>query len=234
MLIDEESLQNLIDCDELRFEYCKHQYISLWYKEWNYYRLFFYITELNKYDIPELKSPIVCDLIFSKEDEKNQLLIEKLKKEVPRRYAQYHKWIRGYKTITPTRFLSDVTVTNVCEAGFYSLLKDSFDIYSYYVPEYDKFDTYIKDRVIISIASQEKNELIGGLVITVKGDVQTEEFVFTKSCVQGSGVASLMHSIWYYRNKNLILNMLHGYEMIMKQALGFIENMITKCKIQIT
>lgn len=69
------------------------------------------------------------------------------------------------------------------------MLKDSFDIYSDYVPEYDKFDTYIKNRVIISITNQEKNELIGGLVITVKGDVQTEEFVFTKSCVQGSGVA---------------------------------------------
>lgn len=202
MLMDDESLQNLVDCDELRFEYYKQRYISLWYKEWNYCRLFFYITELADYNIPNLKSPIVCDLIFSKEDEKNRLLVEKLQIEGLHRYAKYHKWIRGYKTTPKLQPLSGVDVTNGCGTGFYSLLKDSFDIYSDYVPEHDKFDIYIKNKIIISVINQEKTELVGGLVITVKGDVQTEEFVFTKPCMQGNGVASYIHRIWYCRNQN--------------------------------
>lgn len=194
VFLSEQALEDLIKEDGLEYEYVPGGYLNIFVREWDHLRLYFYLSDVRNYQVSRSEETVVCDLFFNREDEKNGELISAFEKEDFLRYAMYHRWLR---TETVTDSMSDDQIVEGQAEGFYELLRGCFDIYSDYVPQPDLFADYMKDKIVYSAVDTDTGRLAGGLVVSEKGEVQTEEFVFTDPGFRAQGIASKLHRKWY-------------------------------------
>ena len=59
-----------IDKDNLFYTYVPMKYLNIWHKERDFVRLYYYIADLDFYEIPDIDVKIVCDQFYQKETEK--------------------------------------------------------------------------------------------------------------------------------------------------------------------
>ncbi len=203
LIISKDKLCEYIDCGQLRYLFCSEKYLNIWYKERNFARLFFYIADWNAYEPVELDVPVICDLFFSKVSERTGLLVGLLKGVGFEQYSKYHKWIRNTKGITDNDKKEIVCIHKERGNGFFELLKENFDVYSDNIPEDDKVEKFFDDKICYSAYFGNEKKLAGGMVVSSRGRMQIEEFVFSASMQRRKGIASALHSYWYEQNKDM-------------------------------
>ena len=199
LFLDTNTLSDLIDNNEIHYEYVPGNCLNLFIEEWDFCHLYFFMTSPNEYQAPKSDGMMICELFFNREDDDNRILIDSLNKAGFSEYASYHRWLktRQEETAATTRY----AINKGQEKGFYDLLLKNFDVLSDHVPQKNEFETYIKDKECYSAVDSETGKLLGGLIFSKKGNVETEEFVFTDPEYRHRGLASALHENWYNSNK---------------------------------
>lgn len=112
-------------------------------------------------------------------------------------YAGYHKWLREGGGGSKGRWKGSFRILRQRTEGFYALLCRCFDRNSDYVPEKDRFEEYLEDKICCSAVDKRSGRTVGGMVVSSKGHIHTEEFVFVDPGMRGKGIASELHDHWY-------------------------------------
>ena len=199
LFLDTNALSDLIDNNEIYYEYAPGNCLNLFIEEWDFYHLYFYMTDPNEYQAPKSDRTMICELFFNREDDDNRILIDNLNKAGFSEYASYHRWLKTRQE--ETAVTTGHMIKKGQEKGFYDLLIKNFDVFSDHVPQKDEYKTYIKDKECYSAVDSETAKLLGGLIFSKKGNVETEEFVFIDPEYRHRGLASALHENWYNSNK---------------------------------
>lgn len=117
-------------------------------------------------------------------------------------YAVYHKWIRDKKNNVPACIAENIAILQGIQNGFSEKIEDYFDIYSDNVPLPEKSRQFYWEKTCYRAILKENNDLIGGIVISERGNVMTEEFVFVDKQYRGKNIANLLHQWWYENTDN--------------------------------
>lgn len=157
---------------------------------------------MNEYQVIDIGKTIICDLIFTKYDIKNNALADEMRNQGFERYATYHKWVLKQKRNHFAAVNVFDGVYNNDFASFFELLKDNFDPYSDCMPDEENAENYLREKICFSALNPDTNQLVGGMVVTKQGNVQTEEFVFVHQDFRKRGIASSLHAYWYEHNLN--------------------------------
>lgn len=79
--------------------------------------------------------------------------------------------------------------------GFDEGIRTYFDPYSDHIPEHDDMFGFLKQNTLYALC---KNGVtVAGLVISVHGKVQTEEFIFVDKEYRGKGLSERLHNLMY-------------------------------------
>lgn len=186
LLISENEVASLIDDEKMFYYYVPGKYINFWKKEWDFSRLYYYIANINDYDVPIIAGKIVCDLFCRKETEKNNAIRIALKNAGFNEYALFHKYEKKRDMVDSKIYSGEVVRGKI--TGFYELLRECFDIYTDLVPEPEEAERFLDGKICCSVVDEE-GKIAGGTVITKKGSVETEEFIFVKDTWRGRGIA---------------------------------------------
>lgn len=197
IFLTDENIKRRIAAGQVYYSYIPGQHFCLWHKEWRFTRFYFYIADFDDFQIPVDNETIVCDLFFQKENEKSAFLQEYMSNKGFSNYAVYHKWIRSNAVNKNEYKGHEICITEKRGKAFYKTLCDSFDIYTDLIPEEGDAEKYFEDKKCFSFVDERDGNLMGGLVVTPLGRIQTEEFVFVHPLYQGKGVAGKLHEYWY-------------------------------------
>lgn len=192
--LSEEEITDLVSKNSLNYLYYPEKYLNIWIPKKDYIMLFFYIADIDSYEPISTKKKVICELYVTKRDDQNEMIKKKLEEKGFKIYACYHKWMA--KSVTHHTHQSIYNAVFDQTKGFLNGISSNFNAYSDHIPTEDEFDEYIKDKKLYALVD-EKNRLVGGLVVLVKGGIQTEEYIFVNNGFRREGVASYLHNIWY-------------------------------------
>lgn len=196
LFLSENELGKQIKKDNWNYYYVPGKYLNLWVEQQSYVKLYFYIADLDAYKVIDTAKIIICDIFCSKETQELHILKEILFNNGFHQHASYHKWVRKFQAAEKICSES-VLICKHRERGFFRLLKQSFDPYSDFIPSENIESEFFNSKICCSAISKQTCKLIGGIVITKQGNIQTEEFIFVDPQYCRQGVAGLLHSYWY-------------------------------------
>lgn len=197
--MDEKNAAEYINAGRMYYVYVPRKYLNIWHIEREFIRLYYYIADIEAYDTIESSAVIVCDYIVQRKTDKMTALANKLEAVGLKQYAVFHKWTCDkieYKIEPP----NDISVISGACKGFFEMLRSRFNVYTDYVPEEEDAQRVFKSKICYSAVSDENQELVGGIVITKRGLIQTEEFLFVSPSYCNRGIAHKLHCSWYSRH----------------------------------
>ncbi len=200
LYLSEDELLEAIENEELNFWFKENRYLNLWKYEKDYARLYYFIAESESYDVPKLRCKIVCDLFYSRPDERFRLAKNALMLAGMTEYAFYQKWSRASVDTGFCRRNSETEAYCIVKGradGFFEMMKQCFDKYSDFIPTDDAAESFLDTKTCWSVLSSKTQELKGGMVITKRGNVQEEDYVFVADEERGKGIAKALHTHWY-------------------------------------
>lgn len=203
-ILSEEVLEKEIQKNNLYFCYSPQKYLNILIYERDFVRLYYYIADIDNYEISELQEKIVCDVFFSKRDEKVEQILKTLGRCGLKQYATFSKWCRKADDFRETYVdYEGYTISPKTEPNFGTMLEEYFESYTDMIPNTDEMETYLSDKICYS-AKNKFNQTIGGIVITQRGSVQTEEFLFVDPVYRGKSIAKRLHEEVYKNSDDTI------------------------------
>ncbi len=194
----DHDLAKFISVGKLFYEYKADKYLNLIIFERDFARLYFYIADLEKYEVPELQCKIVCDYFYTKETENTQKVVNLLTGKGLQKYAVFNKWSKsGLPQINKEKNADIIISKQVIPEGFFEAIKDCFDIYTDILPEEKDANDYLAGKICYSANFKSSKQLAGGLVVTAKGDTFTEEFLFVLPSARGLGITNDLYRFYY-------------------------------------
>lgn len=191
-----QEIASLIEDGKIFYYYMPGKYINFWIPEWDFVRLYYYIADVDSYDVPIIFGKVVCDIFLQKKAESSVAIKRMLEKAAFHEYAFFRKYIQKANMERPA-VLSEEIITGTAP-GFYELLRECFDVYTDLIPEPDRAEKYLDQEICYSTIDDE-GEITGGVVISKRGSIETEEFIFVKPGARGRGIARKLRE-YYYAN----------------------------------
>lgn len=197
MVLREEELEEIIQQNELLYTYLPGKYLNVWFWERDFIRLYYYVSTIDEYKPFDGDEKIICEIYATKKELKTDSLIARFERNHFKKYSSYHRWVAKdltFDTIGESSYSVRDDVTN----GIYDGILTYFDVYGDHLPRESSLEEYWKDKKILSIFDEQEN-LIGGLVVSTNGKVQTEEYVFVNDSHRGKRLARMLHNSWRQR-----------------------------------
>lgn len=192
---EEEIERHTKECG-IYYKFVNNKYLNLWVYEHDFMRIFFFIACISEYRIPDIKKKVVCDIFFQKG--KNAIeIVSRLKCLNLYEYVSYTKWIKKETKLFCECDDMHIRIESGAAEGFYKLLCQCFDIYSDVVPEEKNAVSFFNNKKCYTAYQKKTDQVIGGIVISVHGNIQTEEFVFVRPDMRGQQIAKCLHKRWY-------------------------------------
>lgn len=200
--LDEEMKKKILT-GKLYYHYTKNICLNIREQDKEFDRLYFYIADFEKYRYCEKGKKTVCDIFYCKNRDVVRDVLLALYRNGFFEYASFSKYV--YKGTFDRQNGDDVHLVEGAYQGFYDLLCRCFDKITDYIPEKDYADEYFRNHYCYSYLNK---EVIGGVVITVRGSVATEEFIFVSHQERGKGIAHRLRVYWHNHmpenvNKNI-------------------------------
>ncbi|MBR4575097.1 MAG: GNAT family N-acetyltransferase [Lachnospiraceae bacterium] len=195
MYLTENELRQIIQKEEIAFYYRRDICLNLYRKEWNFTRLYYYIADYSQYCVYGTFAPIVADIFFTKRTERTEKLVDAFVHNGFKEYAFFSRYVKKSDEIDVMKRDSNCIIDGTAPE-FYEILKKCFDVYTDYIPEERNIDEFIRDHMCYSYID-ENGDLLGGAVITIRGEVATEEFTFVKPGQRGRGISKELHAYCY-------------------------------------
>lgn len=193
----DKRIENTIHNQEMYYEYETRCYLNLLCKNDGFYRLYFYIADLNNYFFDGKDVPVVCDIFTVNEDRVFNELRGKLYDSQFYEYANFHKWTLESQTV----FLSEPTEQLVFESGHgeevLELLFGIFDKYTDYLPQKSEVELFLEEKRFFNMYEIKTHRIIGSVVYTVKGRVFTTEYYFVQPEERGKGMSYILLDKYY-------------------------------------
>lgn len=194
--MSEEEINRYTKEEQLYYKFKKNSYLNIWVYEHDFARLFFCIADVSSYEVPDVRQKLICDLFF--QNEKSIVgIVDRLKCLNFCEYAFYTKWIKKEAVLLYECNEEIIRIESGTAKGFYELLRQCFDIYSDLVPEEKDAIAFLNGKKCYTAFHQNTGEVIGGIVISVHGNIQTEEFIFVRPDMRGQKIAKCLHKRWY-------------------------------------
>lgn len=190
LYLGKENLAASITEGNLLFHYHPQRYLNIYKKEWDFFRLYFYIADPTSYNIDYLNAKTVCDLFYRKKSDTIRELFNTIGFTEYANFTKYSK--RGD---VAESFIECPFISYVAEKGFYQALISCFDIHTDFVPDEEMAKSFLSENHCFSYVNTE-GRLYGGSVVSLKGSVATEEFIFVLPEYRGRGISSILRS--YY------------------------------------
>lgn len=196
-IFDFEGLENKIRNKEVIFEYREKSYLNLLCEESGFYRLFFFIADLDNYFLEQIESTVVCDVVILQESEAFGKLKDKFFSNGFVQYDCIGKWVlRSFDKIPLTSkkgyiFNYDKKLNAVAE------IFNIFDRYTDCLPEKNDVNIFLKDKRFINAYEINGNEYVGSLIFTEKRKMAILEYFFVLEKFRGRGISYLLHDHFY-------------------------------------
>lgn len=195
MTLDYASIEKMIEEDTLQYCYLSGKYLNLWYKERDFVRIMYYIADLEAYEPIDYKGKSIIEFFEAKKKTQTEDLINKIIECGYKKYSQYHRWVLNDIDETET-CNSGYAITETADGNFYDELVKNFNAYEDHIPQKEEFEEYCKDKMTWSIISDYSNKLMAGLIVSIAGKIQTEEFIFVAKEFRRRGIAKDIHKHW--------------------------------------
>lgn len=201
MFLSENTIKKYINDNKVKYEYLKDNYLNIYVSNNDFVNLYFYVLCTEKYDVCYEDLPIVCNIYFVKDIIKYENIIINLTKKGFLEYKKYSKWTRNGNFDCNNIGISDIEFHHGYNKNFKELIKKHFDIYSDNVFDVDLDDYFFDKKCFFAINTNTK-KTIAGIVISKKGNIETEEYIFVDNEYRGLGIAKNLHKMWYISNEN--------------------------------
>lgn len=188
----EDELSGYIQNGKISFHHKQGSFLNLLVDEWDFQRVYFFIADCADYRIIS-DSKLVADVFCMKQDDKTASLLNALTNAGFHEYARFEQY--SAQDIRDITIENNIEISRGCEEGFYDLLKECFDIYTDYIPEDYQRQRFFDSHICYS-ATNENHELIGGAIVTLRGQTVTEEFVFVKAELRNRGYSKSIRDYW--------------------------------------
>lgn len=192
--LDENDWALKIESERVYFHYITCEYLNIFIQEWDYFRLYFFIADLKNYLVNSERT-IVADVFYRKREGSLNETICGLKAAGFSEYANFIKYTCNKVCISNSTNTFNVTIKESIEEGFYELLIECFDKYTDYIPEEHICSAFLNNRTCYSAVDRDNN-LIGGAVITIRGQTATEEFIFIRNDYRRKGLSNQIRNKW--------------------------------------
>lgn len=196
--LSQNELIKLISKGQIYFDYNEGNYLTFWYQERNFFRIYFWMTRLDSFSFPDElinKFQYVCEIYGDETDKKTETLVEMSIERGFSQYSSFHKWrFKGVPEFS--KIQCDYYIDEKKTKGIYEGIMSNFDIYSDHIPLIDDFQEFITESKHI-VLRNDHDEAAAGIVINGNGRIKTEEYVFVSEKYRGRGLAMVLHNLWY-------------------------------------
>ena len=192
--LSDGELSDIISKNKLYFHYLDDAYLLLYKKEHDYWRLYYYIADIEQFKMEDWSGSVVCEVFFQKITENLSSLFSAFVSAGLNEYARFSKYTR---LNVGERVNEDFSHIRIGAQGvFYEALLTCFDRYTDYLPEEGEVNVFLKNNICYSYID-DNGKFCGGAVISIKGRVATEEFVFVLPENRGQGISKNLHKYCY-------------------------------------
>lgn len=190
---------NLKENKELIFEYCEGSYLNILCEDSGFYRLYFFIVDLEHYEIGKIEKTVVCDIFISQDDVIFGKIKNKLYECAFTKYDCIEKWIlSSCDRVSPIRMEGYIVDYEKKMEAMDEVLS-SFDYYTDYLPNRSEINRFMQEKNFINIYEAKDNKYVGSLIYTEKKRMAVLEFYFVVKEHRGKGIGFLLHDCFYQR-----------------------------------
>lgn len=197
--MDIESLKYLIKEQRLIYEYKEKCYLNLLYEENGFFRLYFWVADIEEFCIGKSSTITICDLFTKQQDEKARRIEERLCKCSFFQYACFEKWRAKSPKQLFEKGSSEFIYGYDKEPEAINMLYDIFDKYTDYLPCEGEMDAFLEEKRFINVYEKDNHNFIGSLIYSQRGREFTIDYYFVKPEERGKGKSYLLHDHLYQK-----------------------------------
>lgn len=194
--LSKTQLAENISLGEVQYEYAEEAYLNLIIRDDGFFRLYYFIADIEKYQFQYGGLPCVCDVFFTELTETSGKIMDAVMREGFREYASFFKWVCKRPMADPPTG-DNLRIVQKGTEEVLDLLFQYFDPYSDYLPRERELSAFIKEKGFLCVYDERSKTLAGALIFTQKERTITEEFLFVRKDMRGKGISEYLYCCLY-------------------------------------
>lgn len=197
-------LAESISYGEVWYEYKEEAYLNLIIQDDGFFRLYYFIADIENYQFQYDGIPCVCDIFFNEQTETSDRVSRAVRKAGFREYAAFSKWAcKSPITDVPVR--NDLRIVRQGSKEVMDILFQYFDSYTDYLPRKRELSAFLSEKEFFCAYDERMKTLAGALIFTPKERTITEEFLFVRNDLRGKRISEYLYCSLYRLFENLNL-----------------------------
>lgn len=192
-----EEIEYKLRYSKVLFECDGNTYLNLLCEDNGFYRLFFFIVDLDHYQLGKVSHTVVCDVFTMQENELFRQIRSKLCGYAFIQYDCIERWVLKPIDISAVAFLKGYVFDYEKNINAIESILDIFDKYTDYLPEVNGIEDFFKDKKFINAYETEGRRYVGSLIYSERKRLITLEFYFVNIEQRGKGLGYLLHDHFY-------------------------------------
>lgn len=196
---DINELEPLVKQQKLIYEYKEKCYLNLLYEENEFFRLYFFVADIETFDIEKNGVVVICDLFTTRENEQFNRIKDRLCECNFSQYACIQKWKAKCPRPLFESDLQEYIFGYDQEPEAIKMIFDIFDKYTDYLPRECEINTFLAEKKFINVYEKEDHRFLGSLIYSQRKNEFTMDFYFTKPEERGKRISYLLHDHYYQK-----------------------------------
>lgn len=192
-----EELEKGLQVKKIYFEFHEKKYLNLLFEDNGFYRLYFFIVDLDCYCLEPIGKTVVCDVFIMQED----ILFEKIKNKLYScGFAQYDcigQWVLSSFDTFPVYSSEGFVFEYEKTIEIMGKVLDIFDPYTDYLPDKKNMNKFFEHKNFINAYEKVDHKYVGSLIYTERERMAELEFYFVIEEQRGKGGSYLLHDHFY-------------------------------------